>query len=59
MLAIGEEGSFCTPLYLYEKIAYVYKYEDLEINIDDSPEKIIKNFLIFLKLEKKILLFVF
>ena len=45
VLAIGEEGSFLHALDIYmKKIAYGYKYEDLEINIDDEPKKIIKDF---------------
>ena len=45
VLAIGEEGSFLHAPDIYmKKIAYGYKYENLEINIDDEPIKIIKEF---------------
>ena len=45
VLAIGEEGSFLHAPDIYmKKIAYGYKYEDLEINIDDEPKKIINDF---------------
>jgi len=45
VLAIGEEGSFlhAPDIYMY-KVAYGYKYENLEININDDPEKIINDF---------------
>ena len=45
VLAIGEEGSFLHAPDIYmKKIAYGYKYENLEINIDDEPITIIKEF---------------
>jgi len=45
VLAIGEEGSFLHAPDIYmKKIAYGYKYENLEININDEPSKIIKEF---------------
>ena len=54
VLAIGEEGSFLHAPDIYmKKIAYGYKYEDLEINIDDSPEKIIKEFSNFSKIREE------
>ena len=45
VLAIGEEGSFLhsPDIYMY-KIAYGNKYKELEINPEDEPENIIKNF---------------
>ena len=43
-----------------KKVAYGYKYEELEINIDDSPDiKSLVIFLTFLKLNQKILWYVF
>ena len=54
VLAIGEEGSFLHAPDIYmKKIAYGYKYEDLEINIDDSPGKIIKEFANFSKIREE------
>ena len=51
VLAIGEEGSFLHAPDIYmKKIAYGYKYENLEINIDDEPSKIIKEFANFSKI---------
>ena len=51
VLAIGEEGSFLHAPDIYmKKIAYGYKYENLEINIDDEPIKIIKEFSNFSKI---------
>ena len=51
VLAIGEEGSFLHAPDIYmKKIAYGYKYENLEINIDDEPKKIIKEFSNFSKI---------
>ena len=51
VLAIGEEGSFLHAPDIYmKKIAYGYKYENLEINIDDEPRKIIKEFSNFSKI---------
>jgi len=45
VLAIGEEGSFLHAPDIYmQKVAYGYKYQDLEININDEPEKIINDF---------------
>tara|TARA_Y100001970_G_scaffold177506_1_gene216307 strand:+ start:20565 stop:21545 length:981 start_codon:yes stop_codon:yes gene_type:complete len=45
VLAIGEQGSFLHAPDIYmKKIAFGYKYQDLEINIDDEPIKIIKEF---------------
>ena len=45
VLAIGEEGSFLHAPDIYmQKIAYGYKYQDLEININDEPKKIINDF---------------
>ena len=52
VLAIGEEGSFLHAPDIYmKKVAYGYKYEELEINIDDSPEKIISDFSNFSKIK--------
>jgi len=54
VLAIGEEDSFLHAPDIYmKKIAYGYKYEDLEINIDDSPVKIIKEFSNFSKIREE------
>ncbi len=51
VLAIGEEGSFLHAPDIYmKKIAYGYKYENLEINIDDEPSKIVKEFANFSKI---------
>ena len=51
VLAIGEEGSFLHAPDIYmKKIAYGYKYENLEINIDDEPSKIVKEFSNFSKI---------
>ena len=45
VLAIGEEGSFLHAPDIYmKKIAYGYKYENLEIDINDDPKKIINDF---------------
>ena len=45
VLAIGEEGSFLHAPDIYmKKVAYGYKYEDLQINIDDEPNSIINEF---------------
>ena len=54
VLAIGE-GSFLHAPDIYMKKLLTDISEELEINIDDSPEKIISDFLTFLKLDKKIL----
>ncbi len=45
VLAMGEEDSFLhsPDIYMY-KIAYGNKYEDLEIDIEDSPDSIINKF---------------
>ena len=54
VLAIGEEGSFLHAPDIYmKKVAYGYKYEELEINIDDSPEKIIRDFSNFSKIRQE------
>ncbi len=54
VLAIGEEGSFLHAPDIYmKKIAYGYKYEDLEINIDDEPKKIIKEFSNYSKIREE------
>ena len=45
VLANGEEGSFLHAPDIYmKKIAYGYKYQDLEININDKPKKVINDF---------------
>ena len=45
VLAIGEEGSFLHAPDIYmKKVAYGYKYQELEINIEDEPKKIINDF---------------
>jgi len=45
VLAMGEEGSFLhsPDIYMY-KIAYGKNYENLDINLDEPPEKILENF---------------
>jgi len=54
VLAIGEEGSFLHAPDIYmKKIAYGYKYENLEINIDDEPIKIIKEFSNYSKIREE------
>ena len=54
VLAIGEEGSFLHAPDIYmKKIAYGYKYEGLEINIDDEPRKIIKEFSKYSKIREE------
>ena len=51
VLAIGEEGSFLHAPDIYmKKVAYGYKYEELEINIEDEPQKIINDFSNFSKI---------
>ena len=45
VLAIGEEGSVLHAPDIYmKKIAYGYKYQDLEININVIPKKVINDF---------------
>ncbi len=45
VLAMGEEGSFLhSPDIYMQKIAYGYKYKDLEIDPEDDPENIIAQY---------------
>ncbi|MBT3776640.1 MAG: class II fructose-bisphosphatase [Pelagibacteraceae bacterium] len=54
VLAIGEEDSFLHAPDIYmKKIAYGYKYENLEINIDDEPKKIINDFSKYSKIRQE------
>jgi len=54
VLAIGEEGSFLHAPDIYmKKVAYGYKYEGLEINIDDEPKKIITEFSKYSKIREE------
>ena len=45
VLAMGEDGSFLhSPDIYMQKIAFGKNYEDLEINIEDPPEQVLKDF---------------